>query len=238
MKFNSCAGLALVAFLCVTASFAAHADDASPMTFDQFIDSAPGSDVKHQGDFPNHAYRAKRVNKNLWTFIDRVDYYVSYRKKIQAWCESDGGIYRAGADGRAGTCMDKQNSGKALGAYLVDITTSNSYDGQMTAGYATFYYFDQDGYSKRVTEEEMANEMGREDAQLNQICYQDQLEAVRRNPQPGMDTNLGMVIDVKLPLVLVQNTRYNPPTQWVRVTQLAPPQQQYYCKGSQRPSGG
>ncbi|RQH00204.1 hypothetical protein [Paraburkholderia dinghuensis] len=209
MKINSRVRQALLlASFCVTTPFAAYADDAAPTTFDKFVDIAPGSDVTHQGDFPNHAYRAKRVNKNLWTFIDRVGYYMLYRKKIQAWCESNGGIYRAGEEDRSGSCMDKLNRDKALGAYLVEITKTDSYQGQMTAGYATFYYFDQDGYSKKVAQEDTTNEMDREDAQLNQICYQDQLKTIQQNPQAGMDTNLGMVVDVKLPLVLIQNTRY------------------------------
>jgi hypothetical protein len=236
MKFRHRVQQALALTSLCVAPFVAHADNAPSMTFDQFVDSAPGNDVKHQGDFSNHAYRAKRVNKNLWTFIDRVGYYISYRKKIQAWCESNSGIYRSGEEDRAGVCMDKQDPGKILGAYLVEITTSDSYDGQMTAGYATFYYFNQSGYSKKVAEESTTDEMSREDAQLNQICYQDQLKSIQQNPQPGMDTNLGMVVEVRLPLVLIQNTRFNPPTQWVRVTQLTPPQRQYYCQGGPQPT--
>ena len=65
---------AFLAFLIIVAlPWYAYAET-SPTTFDQFVDGAPGSEVRHEEDFPNDAYRAKRVNKNLWTFIDRRGY--------------------------------------------------------------------------------------------------------------------------------------------------------------------
>lgn len=228
---------AFLAFLSVaTLPLYAHADDTPPTTtFDQFIDSAPGSEVRHQGDFPNDAYRAKRVNKNLWTFIDRQGYYITFRKKLDAWCEGNGGVYRGSSDDLKGVCLDKQSPANVLGAYQVEITESASYGNQMTAGYATFYYYNQDGYAKRKSEEVLAEQTKREIDHNNQQCYQDQLRAIQKDPQRGMDTNLGMVIDVKLPLVLIQNTAYSPATQWVRVAQLAPPPKKFYCSASVLP---
>jgi hypothetical protein len=225
----------LVVVSMVTLPMYAHADDASPTTFDQFIDSSPGSEVGHQGDFPNDAYRAKRVNKNLWTFIDRRGYYITFRTKLEAWCEENGGVYRGSGDDLKGVCLDKQAPEKVLGAYRVEITRTASYGDQMTAGYATFYYYNQDGYAQRKSEEVLTEQTKREIDQNNQQCYQDQLRAIQQNPQPGMNTNLGMVIDVKLPLALIQNTAYNPTTQWVRVAQLAPVPKKFYCSGSVLP---
>jgi hypothetical protein len=221
---------AFLAFLSiVTLPLSAHADNTSPTTFDQFIDSAPGGELSHQGNLANNAYRAKRVNKNLWTFIDRQGYYITFRKKLEAWCEGNGGIYRGSSDDLKGVCLDKQSPENALGAYQVEITKSASYGDQMTAGYATFYYYNQEGYAQRKSDEVLAEQTKREIDQNNQQCYQDQLRAIQKNPQRGMDTNLGMVIDVKLPLVLIQNNAYNPTTQWIRVAQLAPPPKRFYC---------
>jgi hypothetical protein len=226
---------AFLAFLSIVAlPWYVHADT-SPTTFDQFIDNAPGSEVRHEGDFPNDAYRAKRVNKNLWTFIDRRGYYITFRKKLETWCEDNDGVFQGSSDDLKGVCSDKQSPEIALGAYQVEITRTASYGDQMTAGYATFYYYNRDGFAQRKSEEVLAEQTTREIDQNNQQCYQDQLRAIQQNPQRGMDTNLGMVIDVKLPLVLIQNAARNPTTQWVHVAQLAPPPQKFYCSAGVLP---
>jgi hypothetical protein len=226
------------------------ADDAVPVSFDQFIDSAPGQDVPPQGSDPAYVYRAKRVNKNLWTFIDIQGYYILYRKKFDAWCKSNGGTFSGTSDDMMGICSDQSDSKRALGRYKVQLTTTASYDGRMTAGYAMFYYTTQEGLAQEAADEAQQREAQaaklqaytqarqaeaqaqREATQRNEQCFEAQQHAIQQNLQPGMETNAGMVVAVKLPLAFVQEHTDPPATEWVRVSDLGPAHQSDYCATS------
>jgi hypothetical protein len=44
----------------------------------------------------------------------------------------------------------------------------------------------------------------------------------RTRPKLGMQTNLGMIVDARLPLVQVQDLHATPPVRWVQATELRP----------------
>jgi hypothetical protein len=134
-----------LAWLVCCHSVSALADQQSPSTpasFDQFIDQTTGDEMPQKVVAANTAYRAKRVYKSIFRWIDRQGYYFDFIKRFQQWCDTNSGRYVRNQEMDA-DCFDRKNGDVWLGAYSIKIVTTAQYGGDMTAGHATFYFFRQ-----------------------------------------------------------------------------------------------
>lgn len=212
------------------------------ISFDQFIDKSSGDELKKSDAEKKLAYRAKRVNKSIFKWINLAGYYESFKKDFKDWCEANSGKFRQNQFNDA-DCI----SNTWLGAYNFEITTTATYQGDMTAGFVIFYFYGptemaQMNYKK--LEIEQTNQLNAIDAKIKQQQYAEAAVAesqrqstcrnslaayLRNNLNPGVKTNLGMIIEIKPPLAYVQNLSATPPTRWVEVNDLQPPLSSNYC---------
>lgn len=189
-------------------------------SFDQFIDKSIGDEVPESVVRKTDAYRARQVDKTIWRLIDRKGYYFGLEKDFNSWCTSHSGTYQP-LEGGA-NCLDQADNTEFLAGYRVVITTTAAYEGNMTAGYARIFFMRSDEM-QIVDAKEKAQTKALSDQKANEKkCYDDWITNVRSDPKPGTNTNLGMIIESKLPLVQVQDLRASPPLRWVEVTQLRP----------------
>lgn len=112
------------------------------ISFDTFIDQTTGDEVPKSDLEPQKAYRGKRVYKSIFRWIDIRGYYFGFKKRFQEWCTANGGHYVINADLDA-DCFDGKGNQHLLGGYMIQIVATDKFDNQMTAGYATFYFFRQ-----------------------------------------------------------------------------------------------
>lgn len=211
---------ALFAALALQATCACAAPVAPSVSLDEFIDNSLGEELPPSKVPESGAYRVRQVEKTIWRLIDRKGYYMGLSKDFQAWCTAHAGTWQeleAGAN-----CADAANPDAWIAGYRITIKQTASYQGQMTAGYARIFFMRGDELKVVVDRErEQERALAEQKARAKQ-CYEDLMTVLRTHPKPGMKTNLGMIVDAKLPLVQVQDLRATPPVRWVEATELRP----------------
>jgi len=214
------AAIALEATCACAAPAAEQNIAAQSISLDEFIDKSLGEEVPLSKIPERGAYRVRQVEKTIWRMIDRKGYYMGLGRDFHAWCTAHAGTWQeleAGAN-----CADASNPDTWIAGYRIVIKRTGSYEGQMTAGYARIFFMRGDEL-KVVVDRERAEEQALAAQQANRKqCYEDMVTVLRTHPKPGMQTNLGMIVDARLPLVQVQDLRANPPLRWVEATQLKP----------------
>lgn len=149
--------------------YAAEQNKATPISFDQFIDQTTGDEVAQKDLKAQTAYRGKRVYKSIFRWINLGGYYFGFTKRFQQWCRDNNGRYAKYADLTAACFDQKWIDDRILGSYDIQIVTTATSAGEMTAGYATFYFFRQQEIEALRKSKETAEtaEIARQVAELN-----------------------------------------------------------------------
>ena len=143
-------------------------DQSTPISFDQFIDQTTGDDVSQKELSANTAYRAKRVNKTIFRWINKQGYYFDFTKRFQQWCDANSGRYTKNK-GLDADCTEKGNNNKLLGGYSIQIVTTSQSAGEMTSGHATFYFFREQEMEALRKEQQAREEQAQNQANKRQI---------------------------------------------------------------------
>lgn len=125
----------------------------APLSFDQFINDAPGSEITLQKE-KGGAYRAKKENFRPF-FINPIDldiHYKGFRENFVNWCRNnDGTIF--GATSSSAGCRSKKD-GTIIGHYEFEVTkTSSTFEGSMTSGHVIYRYRRQNEISPIIKAE-------------------------------------------------------------------------------------
>jgi hypothetical protein len=230
----------VMVFFGIFISYASFATDENNVEtqIDEFVAKAPGDELPKSVAQAKSAYRAKRVNKSLLRWIDRQGYYRSYLNDFTEWCQKNKGKIKK-VNALFASCYSDDRHTQPIGGYEAEITTLAEYQGEMTAGYATFYFYGTLEMSLRdiqmqndiqIAESEI--KLKREELTRQNNCRKSLIDSLRTSPALGAKTTSGMVVDVKPPLVQVQVINRNPSAMWVEMNQLMPMSVSDYCSVS------
>jgi len=212
-------------------------------SFDQFIDQAPGDEVPPSVAKANSIYRAKQVSKTIYRHIDKAGYYIDFANQFKTWCELQHGVYKTHSAGIIDAICLSPDEVVMIGGYAIKVTTFATYQGEMTDGTAMFSYMNDEQWQSARIQKDINNskanaireaQVKREQAQkvedARQAKCRNEISAeIRANPKPSVYTNFGMIVEVKHPLVMVQDLARKAPIMWVEINQLEAPASSKYC---------